>query len=86
VGRETLLHPPIFSIHPVTEGCLPPTATDRLTSQTIDKLRLRRKLRPAVLQRQINRIYIFIRINCSFKNKKFKKAMEKETHNVSNAY
>jgi len=29
-------------------------------------------------------IYIFIRINCSFKNKKFnKKTKEKETHNVS---
>jgi len=28
-------------------------------------------------------IYIFIRINCSFKNKKFKKIKEKDTHNVS---
>jgi len=31
-------------------------------------------------------IYIFIRINCSFKNKKLKKTKDKETHNVSNAY
>ena len=28
-------------------------------------------------------IHIFIRINCSYKNKKFKKTKEKETHNVS---
>jgi len=28
-------------------------------------------------------IYTFIRINCSFKNKKFKKTKEKDTHNVS---
>ena len=28
-------------------------------------------------------IYIFIRINCSIKNNKFKKTMQKETHNVS---
>ena len=31
----------------------------------------------------IRNIYIFIRINCSFKNKKFKKTKEKDTHNVS---
>jgi len=28
-------------------------------------------------------IYIFVRINCSFKNKKLKKTKKKETHNVS---
>jgi len=39
----------------------------------------------------LHNIYIFIRINCSFKNQKFKKQRKKYTqrikeHNVSNAY
>jgi len=31
----------------------------------------------------LQNIYIFIRINCSFKDKKLKKRKEKDTHNVS---